>query len=87
MAQTFIKGIRIKSLTVDTKSAEGNGCVSADYALIGSTDKELAAGRVSNRQGYGEQPLQPAADTIAALNAFLALYKRDIASTIGIEIE
>ena len=79
-----IKGIRIKSLSITTKPDQGECGVTSDYELLSSEDRVLASQSVG---GYNGLKVQPAADTVGALNAFIKLYKRDINTVLGLESE
>jgi len=80
-----IKGIRIESLSIKTTGAEqGEGPITSEYSLISSDDKVLAKQSIG---GYGGMKVQPSADTVGALNAFIKMYKRDINTVLGLPTE
>ena len=78
-----IKGIRIDDIAVTWNIERGAFVVStASYSLISSVDKVLAKQSIG---GYGAMVLEPSPDTIKALEAFTASYKRDVTATLGLE--
>ena len=78
-----IKGIRVQEVSIKTAPQEdGTSGITSSYALLSSEDKILATQDVG---GYNGMKLTPCPDTMAALNNFIKLYKRDLNSMLGLE--
>lgn len=85
MAAISIKGIRIDAVDIKLSDNEGGGSgISSSYSLLSSADKVLAKQKVG---GYGDMRVEPAADTVKAMNDFIKLYKRDVNSVLGLDTE
>lgn len=76
-----IQGIKITSVHINTDKSEDKEGVTSEYVLVSSEGKVLAKQAVG---GYQGMQVQPAADTIGALNVFLGLYKRDVNTVLGL---
>jgi hypothetical protein len=76
-----IKGIRLESVEVK-RSEEAMPSMEASYSLMSSVDKVLATQNVG---GYSGLKLTPSPDTIKALNTFLASYRQDITTVLGLD--
>jgi hypothetical protein len=80
-----IKGIRITNLWIGREEADGKEKITANYQLIASNDKVLAKESLSTGKGYNENTFQPSPDTMKALADAVALYKRDVEMSLGLE--
>lgn len=78
-----IQGIKITKLAVEQSG--NDELIKAGYELIASNGKVLASRSLNSKMSYGEETFVPCADTIKALKDAVALYKRDVEGTLGIE--
>lgn len=75
-----IKGIRVDSVQV-ARGEDGQQAITASYSLISTADKVLAKQAIG---GYNGMTIQPSAQTIGALDAFLKLYVADVNTVLGL---
>lgn len=83
-----ITGIKILHVYIGNDDGEGAEKITAAYKLV--TDKGATVGSketLSTGKGYGETPFQPAADTVKALKAAVALYRRDVEDMLELRSE
>lgn len=81
-----IRGIRITSLTVEQE--DGRDKISAKYQLISSNDKVLAKESLTNINPYGTgETFTPSPQTMKALSDAITLYRKDVETSLGIEVE
>lgn len=83
-----ITGIKILHVYIGNDEGEGPEKITSAYKLV--TDKGATVGSketLSTGKGYGETPFQPAADTVKALKAAVALYRRDVESMLELNAE
>lgn len=79
-----IVGVKLKHVWVGEDDS-GKEKISASYQLV--NDKGMTVGSketLSTGSNYGETTFQPAHDTVKALKAAAALYKRDVEQLIGL---
>lgn len=79
-----IKGIRIE--TVNLQRQEKSGTLelkTASYSLLSSSDRVLANQSIGE---YGNQlAVVPSATTVGLLNQFIASYRKDVTTVLGLE--
>lgn len=79
-----IAGVKLSSLSIGTND-EGKEKISATYKLLTSDGRAIGSSEtLTNQSEYGETMFVPAADTVIALKAAAALYKRDVEGHIGL---
>lgn len=77
-----IQGVRLAELTINLNDK------STSYKPTGSYEILTTAGRVLAKQtigGYGGIEVPASVETTRALNAFVTLYNKDIASMLGLD--
>lgn len=83
-----ITGIKILHVYIGNDEGDGPEKITAAYKLV--TDKGATVGSketLSTGKQYNETPFQPAADTVKALKAAVALYRRDVESMLELTAE
>lgn len=80
-----IKGIRISNLWVGRDEQTGKEKITANYELIASNDRVLAKESLSTGKGYSENTFTPSPPTIKALTDAVALYRKDVELSLGLE--
>lgn len=82
-----IIGIKINEIRVG-EDDNGRERVGATYQLLADTGRAIGSKEsLSSIKDYNNTPFVPAADTVAALKAAVALYKRDVEQSIGLTAE
>lgn len=82
-----IAGIKIKHVWVGEDDS-GKEKITASYQLV--SDKGAVIGSketLSTGTSYGETTFQPSLDTSKALKTAVALYRRDLESSLGLTVE
>ena len=82
-----ITGIKIKHVWVGEDDS-GKEKITSAYQLL--SDKGVTIGSketLSSGASYGETTFQPAADTVKALKAAVALYRRDVENMLQLNAE
>ncbi len=82
MAQIAIRGIRIKTLTIQPQD-EGEK-ITCSYQLISTADKVLAEQAVG---GYNGMKVPFSGPTVKAFDEFLRSYRNDINMTLGLDCD
>lgn len=78
-----VKGIRIDKVDILRDNESGQHNISeAQYSLMSSADKVLAKQPIGGYQGL---TLKPSANTVRALNEFMAMYESDVKAVLGLE--
>lgn len=77
-----IQGIRLTHLAVET-TKEGKDKFNAHYELISSSGKVLAKQSVG---GYNGMELNTSPATLAALDAFVQSYTKDLHQLLGLDV-
>jgi hypothetical protein len=78
-----LKGIRLESLDIQRSKDTGQMMMNSSvYSLISSADKVLANQTVG---GYGGMTVSASPETLSLLEKFMASYKRDITTVLGLE--
>lgn len=78
-----LKGIRLESITVEREATSGKSILkNSTYSLLSSTEHVVAQQTIG---GYGGLTITPSLETLKALEIFIALYKKDITVTLGLE--
>lgn len=83
-----ITGIKILHVYIGNDEGEGPEKITAAYKLV--TDKGATVGSketLSTGKQYNETQFQPAADTVKALKAAVALYRRDVEQMLELTAE
>lgn len=80
-----IRGIRIVHIWIG-KESDGKEKITSNYQLISSADKVLAEQSLSSSKGYGENQFVPAPATIKALTDAVALYRKDVEMSLGLDV-
>ena len=76
----MIRGIRLDNVGL-SREDDGNYKLTGQYSLMSEADKVLAK---QGFNGYENIALSPSADTVDALNKFLAGVKSDLEKILGI---
>ena len=82
-----ITGIKILHVYIGSDDG-GAEKITAAYQLV--SDKGATVGSketLSSSKGYNETTFQPAADTVKALKAAVALYRRDVEDMLELNVQ
>lgn len=73
-----VKEARVTNLTIET--SDDRMKVKGEYTLVSTADKILA------RQSFGDygMKIEPSRETLVALDSFIAAFKKDLNSTLGL---
>lgn len=80
-----ITGIKIKHVWVGEDDS-GKDKITASYQLLSEGGKTIGSKEnLSTSTGYGETTFQPSHQTVKALRDAVALYRKDVEMSLGLE--
>lgn len=82
-----INGIKLLNVWIGEED-DGKEKITANYQLVTDANKAIGSKEsLSTGKGYGENTFMPSPQTIKALKDAVALYRKDVEMSLGLDVK